>query len=377
MHFTKTEDFFLVFNPATMKYHIMGHNKTIPFALGRPFSPIYSQLMKLRAFLYGINVFKKYKLTVPVISVGNLTMGGTGKTPLVIYIARLLKDKGYYPAIISRGYRGKANAPVNIVSDGRTILLDPVSAGDEPWLIAKSLPDIVVATGKKRILPCQAAIDSFGCDIIILDDGFQHMSVARDVDLVLFDAGFFAGNSRVFPGGDLREPVSALNRCDAFIITGVNNSNKERAEKCTGLLKNKFDTKPVIQLSKIYLGATKHIPAHSGVISESVSLEQLPRDLFCFCGIAHPERFQQSLDEYGITTTGFKIFRDHYNYSDLDMQSLCRQAVEAGASGLLTTEKDMAKLYDKKCCNLPLFTLPLKISTNIILDNFILQKLHS
>ncbi len=160
----------------------------ILFTLGRPFSPLYGAAMQAREKLYRSGTLKSHSLPVPVISIGNLVLGGTGKTPTVHYVAKLLKKAGMSPAIISRGYGGSANNPVNIVSDGHKLLLSPEVAGDEPYMLAQMLPQLPVITGSKRINPCTCAIEKFGANILILDDGFQHMAVSRDINLVLFDA---------------------------------------------------------------------------------------------------------------------------------------------------------------------------------------------
>ena len=184
---------------------------TFYFALGRPFSPIYSLAMRLRETLYRRGVLQSFRLSVPVISVGNLTMGGSGKTPMVQYLARLLQRHGFHPAVISRGYGGTANAKVNTVSDGSSVLLDAATAGDEPRFLAETLPGVPVLTGIVRRMPAQRAVE-MGADVLLLDDGFQHLQIVRDVNLVLFNTDRLAGNSRVFPGGDLREPVIALHQ---------------------------------------------------------------------------------------------------------------------------------------------------------------------
>ncbi len=170
------------------------------FFWGRPFSPLYGFVMKLREQLYKKGILRSYNFPVPVISVGNLVLGGTGKTPTVMQIAQLLKNHGYRPGIVSRGYGGKAKDAVNIVSNFDRVLLPPKAAGDEPYLLASKLPGIPVITGKKRAHPCNYAITELGCDCLVLDDGFQHIAVQRDIDIVLFNATDLAGNSRIFPG---------------------------------------------------------------------------------------------------------------------------------------------------------------------------------
>ena len=156
------------------------------YSLGRPFSPLYSAAMRLREKLYQKNIFKSTAFDVPVISVGNLTLGGTGKTPMVQFLARLLLDNGFRPAIISRGYGGATKERINIVSDGKEIFLDASYVGDEPRMLAESLPGVPVLTGIVRKLPAAEAV-RMGANVLLLDDGFQHMAIRRDLDIVLFN----------------------------------------------------------------------------------------------------------------------------------------------------------------------------------------------
>ncbi|MHB8151111.1 MAG: tetraacyldisaccharide 4'-kinase, partial [Desulfobulbia bacterium] len=169
---------------------------------------------------------KSQRLPVPVISIGNLTLGGTGKTPMVRYVTRLLLDRGVRPAIVSRGYGGKAAGRINIVADRTKTLLPPEMAGDEPFMLAEVLPGVPVLTGSQRARVARHAVEAFGANLIVMDDGFQHLALRRDLDLVLFSARTLLGNGRVFPGGELREPLSALGRAHAFVITGVDASNR-------------------------------------------------------------------------------------------------------------------------------------------------------
>jgi tetraacyldisaccharide 4'-kinase len=329
------------------------------YAFGRPFSPLYSILMTVRQNLYRKGIFRQHKLPVPVISVGNLTMGGTGKTPTVAYIATLLQDLGHRPAIVSRGYGGTAGKPVNLVSDGNNILMTAYEAGDEPVMLAGNLPGIPVLTGKIRLHPCRYAIEHLQCSIIILDDGFQHLAIARDINLVLFNATTLAGNSRVFPGGELREPVSALHRSDAFLLTGVDDANRQRGERFTDLLRKRFPDKPVFSSSL----------ACAPLVSDSLAVQPLtsePLPLYAFCAIAHPDRFLSTLAATGAKITGSATFSDHHPYRQTDIDTLCRLAGEVGAKGLVTTEKDRVKLESLRI-NLPLYTLKTQLQPE---DNF-------
>lgn len=346
----------------------MSDSRKKMYLLGRPFSPLYSAAMRLRSSLYGRHFFRRYKMEVPVISIGNLTMGGTGKTPIVSYLATFLQEQGYRPAIISRGYGGAAGNKVNIVSDGNKIYLDAEQAGDEPRLMAETLPGIPVLTGIVRALPCRHAIHTLGCNILLLDDGFQHLAVERDVNLVLFNAESLAGNSRVFPGGDLREPVSALQRSDAFLLTGTTAANKERAEQFATLLQSRFPHRPVF--FSFYTPCT----ARDEKEDKARPLTSLPSPLYGFCGIARPEAFRQTLVEQGIALSGFAGLKDHQRYTPSLLQQLQKEAFACGARGIITTAKDMVKL--KNCqFDLPLFSLQMQTHIDDGLKSFILERL--
>lgn len=339
------------------------------YLLGRPFSPLYSVAMKIRSSLYARNFFRRYKMEVPVISIGNLTMGGTGKTPVVSYLATFLQKQGYKPAIISRGYGGAIANKVNVVSDGKELYLSAEEAGDEPRLLAETLPGIPVLTGIVRALPCRHAIYAFGSDILLLDDGFQHLAVERDINLVLFSAESLAGNSRVFPGGDLREPVSALLRSDAFLLTGTTATNKERAERFAALLQNRFPHKPV------FFSSYTPGDARDEQENKTMPLSGLPVPLYGFCGIARPEAFRMSLIEQGIALSGFTGLKDHQHYSPRLLQQLQKDALATGAQGIITTAKDMVKLKNTHFA-LPLFSLQMRTHIDDDLKFFIRERLN-
>ena len=306
------------------------------YAYGRPFAPFYSFAMGMRAALYQREVFKVHRLPVPVISVGNLTMGGTGKTPLVIYLARLLA-RIYRPAVVSRGYGGQARGRVNIVSDGEKILLKPPVAADEASLIAESV-NIPVLTGTNRAAVAKLAVGQLGADLILLDDGFQHMALHRDINLVLFKEATFLGNNRVFPGGDMREPLKALERAHAFIITEVTDQEKARSYKRA--LQKRFPAIPVF--------FSEYSP--TGLVDLQGNLTSLTAGndstFWAFCGLAHPDSFKQSLKTYGLRVAGFTSFKDHQSYSAHKIKRLIARARKAGADTLLTTEKDLVKIRE-------------------------------
>jgi len=311
------------------------------FTLGRPFSPIYSLAMRLREKLYRRGMLQSYRLKVPVISVGNLTLGGTGKTPMVQYLARLLQNNGFHPAVVSRGYGGTAKGRVNLVSDGSTLLLDAEAAGDEPRLLAETLPGVPVLTGIVRRLPAQRAVE-MGADVLLLDDGFQHLQIIRDINLVLFNTDRLAGNSRVFPGGDLREPVVALHRATCFVMTGVHDGNREQAIRFSELLHTKISHIPITHTG---YGVESLVTLSPAGMIEPVAGNPIGREkCFGFCGIAHPESFWQVVKGYRIELADFLPLDDHQRYSKALLGKVIAKAQQSGAGYLITTEKDLVKL---------------------------------
>lgn len=310
------------------------------FYLGRIFSPFYSLIMTFRAFLYRKNLFLKIqRLPAPVISIGNLTLGGTGKTPLVMYVARFLQGLGQRPAIISRGYKGKAPGAISVVSDGTQTFLSPKEAGDEPALLAESLKGVPVLIGPERAAVGREAISRFHPDNLILDDGFQHLSLHRDLDLVLFNAARLLGSGWVFPGGELREPFSALKRAHVFVITGVDNTSRSQVEGFKRLLRGVFPDTPV------FLG--EYLPS---CLVHSQQAKTFPMDkakrlpLYGFAGIANPDSFRYTLEKERFLLTGFQNFADHHDYTFKEMNALIDAARARRARALITTEKDFVKL---------------------------------
>jgi tetraacyldisaccharide 4'-kinase len=311
------------------------------YALGRPIAPLYGAIMRLRETCYRRGVFTSHKLPVPVISVGNLTVGGTGKTPMVQHLARLLQDNGFRPAVVSRGYAGRAQGRVNLVSDGSRLLLDADLAGDEPRFLAETLAGVPVLTGIVRRLPAAEAV-AMGADVLLLDDGFQHMQLARDINLALFSADRLAGNSRVFPGGELREPVAALRRATGFVLTGVDDRNRERATRFADLLRTRFPEIPTT-LAGYATDAVVRLSA-AGLLEPAPAGTLAGLRLFGFCGIARPESFQRTVQAAGLELGGFLPLADHQRYVPAVLERVGNRAAQAGAEALVTTEKDLVKL---------------------------------
>lgn len=339
------------------------------FNLGRPLSPLYSGLMRLRASLYRRGILVTHRLPVPVISIGNLTLGGTGKTPCVIEVVRLLLTMGRRPAVISRGYHGRARQVVNVVSDGREILLDACLAGDEPYLLAQILPGVPVLTGVKRAEVARYAYERFNVDVIVLDDGFQHLALDRGLDLVLFKAPEFLGKARVFPGGRLREPVTALSRAHAFIFTGMDERYQEKAAYFSRFFLANFRDRPVFQTA---YKADGLIRLADGAI---LNLEKDRAMKFCaFCGLADPDSFRSTLARENLQVVDCKPFSDHYSYTTQDMADLVAWAGRSGAEALITTEKDLVKLKGF-VPGLPVFALRVRFDLGDDFRRFVEERL--
>ncbi len=309
------------------------------FALGRPFSLLYGFVMTVRAFLYRHGVLPSTRLPVPVVSVGNLSMGGTGKTPLVMCVVRHLLEHGRRPAVVSRGYGGKARGRVNVVSSGHGPAMTPAMAGDEPWLLADAMPSVPVLTGPRRVAVARHAIRETGADVIVMDDGFQHLALQRDLDIVLFNIRSSLDAAKVFPGGELREPFGALQRADAIVLTGVDFRTEQRAQAFKRFLRERAPQAPVFfgeYLPVCLLGSGRR---------EVYPADKAKRIKLCgFCGIGTPLSFKETLVKEGYTVVAFRAFPDHHPYTAKDVESLTAWAKTQGAQGLITTEKDFVKL---------------------------------
>ncbi len=302
------------------------------------FSVFYRMAVSARNRLYDRGLFKSVWLPRPVISVGNLTVGGTGKTPFVIWLARMLKRRGFRPAVLSRGYGGQSGAPVNVVSDGQTILLSARTAGDEPLLIARSLQDIPVLTGPYRDWTGKAAIDRFSADVLICDDAFQHRRLHRDCDILLLVARRRFGNGHCLPRGELREPPRGLQRASLLILTRADQMHPS--------------SEGVRRIAAQY-GIPVFSSAHrlcdlvSPATGDRSPIQVLHQKRICaFCGIARPDSFQSLLEEAGASIVSFNPFPDHYVFRPADLDALRREFIRLNADFLVTTEKDAARLTD-------------------------------
>ncbi len=274
------------------------------------------------------------RLPVNVVSVGNLTVGGAGKTPLTLEIARYYKDADIPAAILSRGYKGGAEQRPLIVSDGENIFFGPEQAGDEPYLLA-ARSGLPVVVGSDRYAGGMAAIERFGVRAVILDDGFQHRKLARDVDIALIDARRPLWRERVLPAGVLREPVRGLRRASVFVLTRFDNS--ETGKENQRYLRRRFHGVPVF--------IADHRPDFLLTHGKAEPPEALAgKRVVAFSGIADNARFLETVKAVGADVAAFVEFDDHHGYTAGDIERITRARHETRADALVTTEKDGVKL---------------------------------
>lgn len=295
----------------------------------------YGAAVRTRNRLFDLGALRQENVGCPVVSVGNLTVGGTGKTPMTILVAGMLRDRGMRPAVLSRGYGGRSAADVLVVSDGRQTLAGPDEAGDEPVLIARRLPGVPVLAGAKRTVTGRYARENFGADVLVLDDGFQHRWIRRDLDIVLLDSREPLGNGFLLPRGPLREPLESLERAGVVAFTrSEENTEPEDDGRIAGLLRGR----PVVR--------TRVKPAALiGPEGTGTSLSSLAgKRVFAFAGIAQPDSFRLSIESLGGSVAGFIAFPDHHRYNAKDLHRIGQEFAETGAEVLLTTEKDGVKL---------------------------------
>jgi tetraacyldisaccharide 4'-kinase len=333
-------------------------------------SGVYSVVQKIRAAGYHHNLLKSKTLPCKVIAVGNITAGGTGKTPMTIYLARELQQSGKRVAVVSRGYKGAAEKSGGVVSDGEKLLMDAGRAGDEPFMMASRLKGIPVIVGKNRYETGMRAIREFQPEVMVLDDAYQHLKLKRDINLLLLDHDRPFGNARLLPGGILREPLNALARADACILT------RSPIEADQGVTGNRGELESI--LPKIPIFESHHDPyfylIKSGErtspdeITEfsapSVLEENKQKKVFGFSGIARNDDFQRTVGKAGFIATGYIEFDDHHRYDPGELEDVERTAQNAGATCLITTEKDYARIAHQMPISLDMIVVGVQIAFN-------------
>jgi tetraacyldisaccharide 4'-kinase len=317
-------------------------------------SRFYGLGAELRRTLYARGLLRTEKLPAPVISVGNLTVGGTGKTPVVACLAALWRDRGKRVAILSRGYGGRIQCPTRL-SDGEHLYRRPPEVGEEPYWLARALPGVAVYTGAGRYAAGLAAWKEFKPDLFLLDDGFQHFQLHRDLDVVLLDAAYPFGNGYLLPRGPLREPLTALNAAQIIILTRFD----PRHQANLLAIQKRFPDKMVLTASI----SPVRITSYPGGQAEAPEVVR-HRTLMAFAGLARPEVFTATLQDLGVDLKGFKIFPDHHNYTHQEVHNLAAAAQARGAEALITTGKDWARLGERWDEGLLLWVLEVEARLN-------------
>lgn len=334
-------------------------------------SYLFTGLVLLRLWAYRQGLLKHHTLGCQVVSVGNLTVGGTGKTPVVELLAGSLERNGRKVAILSRGYKKKKRKrglkqrgldllhgqvdlePPLVVSDGRRLLVEPVFSGDEPYMLAKNLKNVAVIVGKNRVLSGQYAIRKLKCDTLILDDGFQHLALKHRLDIVLVDRTNPFDNERTLPRGLLREPIRNIKRAGFIFIT---KSNGDGAVELRTRLR---ELNPTAEISEC-----RHCPRYLQYLhkeeTEPLSWLQGKRVL-ALSGIAVPGGFERELVHHGATVVEHVIFADHHRYTLQEILDLVQQGVEAKVDAIVTTEKDAVRIPHLERRELPMLFLRVEI----------------
>ena len=303
---------------------------------------------------------------VPVISIGNITAGGTGKTPFAVYVCRLLQSWGYRPAVLMRGYKATKSKVGCIVSDGREILATAEESGDEAYLLAKLLPEVPILIGSNRVKLAKEAKDKVGADVIVLDDGFQHRRLGRDLDIVLIDATNPFGFGYMLPRGLLREPIASLERADIIVITKTDQANKERLPLIESVIAPYLHgTSPVHAAHKVGRPYPLQIGADADTKGrDDISIDVSRQAVYAVAGIGSPQSFLESLREIGATVVDTAIYRDHHIYTAHDVEKIVQAAEKVGATVIMTTEKDAVKLapmVEKTGTSMPIYILPIEL----------------
>jgi len=314
-----------------------------------PLFTIYLLIVVIRNYLYDIKLFKSTQLPCKVISIGNITVGGTGKTPTVIAIAKFLQQQNKTVAVLSRGY-GRKSTGTQLVTNGRTNLTNWKNVGDEPTLMAKHLQDIPIVVDENRIRGGRYLIDKFNPGIIILDDGFQHRKIFRDVDIVLVNSNMSKYKNRMFGFRTFREPWISLGRAHLIILT-----------------KSEFVAPSSKLLERL---KTVDLPFFNANINPSSYLldnknNKIDLDYFdgktalLFSGIGDPESFEKTVRSLNLRILNTINFMDHKNYSKSDINKIRNKYINSGADVIITTEKDFLKLGET---DLPIFTIPITMT---------------
>ena len=301
----------------------------------------FGALASLRVAAYRRGLLPRSRLAGPVVSVGNLGVGGSGKTPLVARVAEILRDAGRPVAVLSRGYGGTFRGGALVVSDGSTVLAGAAEAGDEPVMLARALPGVVVAVGARRDVVGRAVEARFGRRVHVLDDGFQHLRLERDLDLVCLDVGDL--EDRPMPAGRLRERPSALLRASLVLLTRIEAASEAELRA----LEERLSPERTFRVARRVTGWKALDGAGAAP----------PARAFLLAAIARPERFERDVAGCGVAVVGRAFFRDHHRFRPEDIARVVAEARAAGAEAIATTAKDAVRLEGAPALGLPVVVL--------------------
>lgn len=319
-------------------------------------SHAYGALVRGRQWSYARGLCRTRRLPCLVVSIGNLTLGGTGKTPLAMWVARWYQQHGWRVAVLSRGYGARPGAPRRVVSAGAGPLVEWRAAGDEPYLLACALPGVPVCIGKNRYETGRYAYERFGAQVLVLDDGFQHYALHRDCDIVLIDASNPFGHGSLVPRGILREPLQALRRAHAVVLTRVELAGKGLPALCAQI-RRWAGQQPIYHMRTV-AESVQRWPTE-----EQQSLEALRHcRVVTFAGIGNPQAFVTTVRDLGAEVAACLVFHDHHPYSAEDWCRILEVARQHQAQYLLTTEKDAVRLDPAWQTSLPLLILRIGVT---------------
>ena len=326
----------------------------VPFLL--VISWFYRTIIEIRNLLYDVGFYKSVNFETPIISVGNISIGGTGKTPMVIYLSKLLKKHGINVGIISRGYGRKSNGII-IVHNEKKLLVDAKIGGDEPYLIGQELKNTPIIVSNNRKKGIDTLLNQFKVDVILLDDGFQHRKVNRDIDIVLISAEDSEESYKSLPLGKLREPLRSLKRAHYIIYTKTNNYNNPKIHSS---IKQLLNSEPINSIVNPSLFKIKNRKYHKTFIPKE--------NLYVFCGIADPYSFLQTIKNLDIKIQNKSFFKDHQTYDKKTLDYLYNQITNNKCDSVLTTEKDIVKIPDHfiKKFNFYVIKIEFLCSTNMM-----------
>ena len=297
-----------------------------------PLSVIYGIIISLRNTLYNFKFLKTHAIDNSVISIGNITTGGTGKTPLVRYLAEKILKMGYKPGIISRGY-GRITKAQLVVHDGKTVKSGWDESGDEPYMLASWLKTVPIIVDLNKVSGAKYLIDNFDVDVILLDDAFQHRKIRRDLDIVLINSTVNSDSLKLLPAGMLREKLENIKRGDILIFT--KNTN-DKFPDISIQFQNKFGNKMMTSSTDYYIT--------NFTTKDRMNASELQNPGFGFCGIGDPQSFKKGLKIVGLDIKHYRMFKDHHRYNSQTLNSLLSEINELNIKSVITTEKDVIKL---------------------------------